>query len=210
MYYYTKRNIMKRNIFLIIIIAAFMSSCATTARIDKNFSVKPPYKTEKSLTLERLAKDERDHWSLERGNNRWSDEIGRNTFTVFGIPTFRLYSRTRLENQMMVNVKETLDDAGFNITYNQYPRLEVVIDDFYFYNYTWLFPFYLFWGKMALSMNLKNEEEQVIWSEKVGGASFLPGFFSFNPVIRRSMRKTLRDLQKACLREDFLEHLSGE
>ncbi len=190
---------MKWRFLLLIFVVVCMSSCATTARIEKNFSVAPPYKTNKSLALETIAKDERNHWR---------DEVGRNTFTIFAIPSFEVKSRTRLENQMMVNVKETLIEAGFEINHAEYPRLEVIIDDFYFKNYTWLFPLYLFWGRMALSINLKDKNEQVLWTENVSGGSFLPGFISFNPVIRRSMRKTLRDLQQACLREDFLEHLS--
>lgn len=210
MYYYTKRILMKRNLYILFIIAVFMSSCAATARIDKNFSVNPPHITDKTLSLDTMAIDKRGDLSIAISRILSSDEVGRNTFTLFGIPTYRVYSRTGLEKQMMTNVKETLVEAGFDINHDNYPRLEIIINDFYFYNYTFFFPLYFFWGRTSLSVNLKDENDQILWSENVWRGSFLPGFVSFRPVIRRSMRKTLRDLQQACLREDFLEHLSEQ
>jgi len=104
------------------------------------------------------------------------NQVGRHTFTIFMIPTFRVDTkREPLDEAIAESVKMALETAGYTVNLVDRvqeasgPCLVVQVDKLRNYLFSWLYPLGVVWGDMRLSLHLMQPDGQEIWDASTRG-----------------------------------------
>ena len=140
---------------------------AVSAGIDKSNlrSVGAPADMEIYLLSE--AKDVR---------NQAVNQVGRHTISFFMIPGPRVTTiREPLVDAVANNTRRAVEVAGYRVQMvdklreADAPVLVVQIDDLRNYNFTWIYPLGICWGKMEVSLHLMSPQGETLWTANTRG-----------------------------------------
>jgi len=155
----------------------------------------PTQKINKKLTIEKTATDLRD----DKGR------IGRATFTVFAITTGSVTTTSPVTEQMVEQIADALSSLGYQINKNtnipgntsttaQPLTLKVALNEIWFKNYNWLFPFVPTWGDIKITLYLENASGNKLFEksyEGSGNSYCLSGNCAFKNATKEAMTNVL-------------------
>ncbi len=120
---------------------------------------KPNTTFDDTLAVHRSARDLRHDQS----------RIGRPTLSLFAIPAGSVTAGQPFGNEVARLVVSALEWAGYDVEVvdpgdpapRSSPTLAVAIEEFFFKNYTWLYPFIKTWGDIRLRVTLYDANQEV-------------------------------------------------
>lgn len=139
-------------------------------------------------------------------------KVGWGRFTVFYIPLVPIYIEGGDGNeQVMEQIRDALRRVGYKIavvdgpaTSFPTPVLHCKVEEFWFNNYTWVFPFVPTWGKIRLTVTLTARDGQAVWSRTFSGDGFTLNFTDgYSIAANESMQKILDDMVREFSGEEF-------
>ncbi len=165
-------------------------------------------------------------------------KVGWGRLTPFAIPVAPVYIHGDESKQLMENVREALEMAGYTVSVEpaaidelketletsgytvvkeievkteKTPILKCVVDDISFSNYTWLAPIVPTWGGLDVTLQLVSANGVVLWSEKFEGGGFTFNFFDgYNIASQESMSELLGKMVQSFSGDKFYQALSGD
>ena len=196
--------------FLVIpFFAVIMSGCATTARITADKMPKLDNPRPENLTVLANATDARRHRS---------DQVGRQTFSIFMIPTFLVLSDISIDKAVGDVFVTALKESGYNVeTIDNIadasgPVLTVQIDSINNYLFSWVYPLGLTFGKARFTPVLFGNDDKVLWSGKPASAmGFCPSLLymcGFDTSLQTEVSSILRDIIQQINTPEFAEAAS--
>jgi len=145
--------------------------------------------------------------------------IGQNTATLFAIPNGSVETTNPVGIEVVMQVKEALESAGYQITLAEAPYsaplptniLKVQINEFHFKNYSWFAPLFFTWGNIALTLTLENHEGKVLFARtfQQSGNSYRPFEGGFDVAIKEALTEILNQIVKVSTTEEFRQALKS-
>jgi hypothetical protein len=146
-------------------------------------------------------------------------QIGQKTATLFAIPNGSVETTNPVGIEVVMQVKEALESAGYQITLAEAPYsgplptniLKVQINEFHFKNYNWLAPLFFTWGNIALTLTLENPEGKVLFSKtfQQSGNSYRPFEGGFDIAIKEALTEILNQIVNVSSTEEFRQALKS-
>lgn len=147
------------------------------------------------------------------------DRIGQKTVTLFAIPAGSVETTNPVGIEIVMQVKEALESAGYQITLAEAPYsgplptniLKVQINEFHFKNYSWFAPLFFTWGNIALTLTLENHEGKVLFARtfQQSGNSYRPFEGGFDVAIKEALTEILNQIVKVSSTEEFHQALKS-
>lgn len=144
--------------------------------------------------------------------------IGQMTVTLFAIPSGSVETTSPVGIEVVMQVKEALESAGYQITLAKAPYsaplptniLKLQINEFHFRNYSWFAPLLFTWGNIALTLTLENHEGKVRFARtfQQSGNSYRP-FDGFEVAIKEALTEILNQIVKVSSTEEFRQALKS-
>ncbi len=169
----------------------------------------PPHRFSDHIVMQEQAVDRREDTS----------RIGQKTATLFAIPNGSVETTSVVGIEVVMQVKEALESAGYQITLAGAPFsgplptniLRVQINEFHFKNYNWLAPLFITWGNITLTLTLENPEGKVLFARtfQQGGNSYRPFEGGFDVAIKEALTKILNQIVTASSTEEFRQALKS-
>jgi len=155
----------------------------------------PAQRFTEKLTVEKPATDLRE----EKGR------IGRATITAFAITSGNIRTTSPVEEQMVEQISDALSSLGYQVNKeaksvgNNTPTtppltLKVALNEIWFKNYNWLFPFVPTWGDIKITLVLENSNGKKLFEkpyEGSGNSFCLSGHCAFNSATKEAMTEVL-------------------
>jgi hypothetical protein len=195
---------MRFRLFLVTVFFT-LSACAGSApiRIGALNSSNSP--TNMDMTLLSKAMDARPDPS---------DKIGKHTISIFMIPgPIVIASGMHLDEAVALHTKTALEKTGYNVTMvdkigeNSTPTVIVQIDDLRNYEFTWLYPIGLLWGKMDMTIRIVDTEGNTTWKAQTRGHGGIWGsiFYmtGFGKRVKDDLTENLNQIIEICSSEEF-------
>jgi len=145
--------------------------------------------------------------------------VGRATITLFAITSGDIQTYAPVGEEVARNVADALRSAGYQVVMGDRaellgdksdstpsPAVVVKVDEFYFRNYNWLWPFVPTWGGIQLTIEVQTPENQTIYQETIrgSGSSYrLTGNSAFSKAARNAMTEVLQQLVVAISSQEF-------
>lgn len=145
--------------------------------------------------------------------------IGRATITLFAISSGNIQSQELVTDAVVRNVEDALRAAGYEVvmgnraellggegTSRPSPAVVVIVDELYFKNYNWLWPYVPTWGDIGLTIEVWTPENERIYQRTVsgGGSSYrISGNSAFTKATRSAMTEVLQELVGVFSSEEF-------
>jgi hypothetical protein len=182
----------------VVFAVALLSACTTT------------------LTLDTVQQSEGVHASgnLRPGVVKLSPKaegienpVGR-AHTVFYIPTKRVRIDGDAGEELMKTVKRALELAGYRVrlegsTTANLPLVRCRVSEFWFSNYTWMFPFVPTWGTARLTLTAESNQG-VRWSRSFSAHAFSARpFDGFSAAANDAMGIILGEMVDAFTSDEF-------
>ncbi len=170
-------------------VAVLSSGCASSAKIgwDRPSSLQPNGRTA-------VVED------AKFGGNR--DVVGRNTFTLFAIPTFGIKADRPVDRSVTLGVEDAVQAAGYTLAQSGASEEAITVSTdikkFYYSNYTWFWPVMINNGKIEMQVKARNPSGKVFMDRGYSAKSSWISFGSssgFSDEIRGEMSDILRDLR---------------
>jgi hypothetical protein len=183
---------------MLLFVAGVLSACTTT------------------LTLDTAQQSQRVHASrnLRPGVVKMSPKaegiqnpVGR-AHTVFYIPTKRVRIAGDAGEELMKTVKRALELAGYRVraegsTVTTLPLVKCRVEEFWFSNYTWMFPFVPTWGGARLTLTAETSHG-VRWSRSFSAHAFsAKPFDGFSAAANDAMGVILGEMVDAFASDEF-------
>ena len=133
--------------------------------------------------------------------------VGR-AHTVFYIPTKRVRIAGDAGEELMKTVKRALELAGYRVrvegsTATTLPLVKCRVEEFWFSNYTWMFPFVPTWGAARLTLTAESSYG-VRWSRSFSAHAFSARpFDGFSAAANDAMRVILGEMVDAFTSDEF-------
>src|SRR5512146_370684 len=173
------------------------------ANVTHDVLAMPPERVSEHVVLQKQADDQRED------RNR----IGHWNFTLFAIEIGSVEAAEPLPDDIVKQVKDALEMAGYNVTLTETPNtpsqpaniLKVQINDFYFKNYTWFGPLFITWGNIALTLTIENQAGKVFFARtfKHSGNSYHPAESGYRVAISEALTEILNDIVKVSCTAEF-------
>ena len=148
-----------------------------------------------------------------------SGPIGQKTATLFAIPNGSVETTNPVGIEIVMQVKEALESAGYQITLADAPSagsvpaniLKVQINEFHFRNYSWFAPLFFTWGNIALTLTLENPEGKVLFARtfQESGNSYRPFEGGFDVAITEALTKILNQIVNVSSTQEFRQALKS-
>lgn len=158
---------MKKQTTLVLTTLLFFLGCqgSTNVRIGKLRAPTKPVET--SIFLLSKAVDAR---------KKPSDKVGRHLISLLMIPGPSVVTDgPHLDEAVAGHAKTALETSGYTVTLVDKiedamgPVLVTQIDDIRNYNFTWLWPIGILWGKMDMTVLLMSPQEDILWEAQTKG-----------------------------------------
>lgn len=141
-------------------------------------------------------------------------KVGWGRLTVFYIPVVPIHIQGDGNQQVMELVRDALRQVGYTV-YSTEPGsptagyvLDCRVEEFWFNNYTWLFPFVPTWGSVRLNVALRSANGQTVWSQPFSSSGFTANFFDgYSIAANEAMEEILNEMVVAFASEDFRNSL---
>lgn len=131
-------------------------------------------------------------------------KVGWGRFTLFYIPIVPIYIEGDGNELIMKQIQDALKQVGYQVSSVNSERtlttpiLKCKVNEFWFNNYTWLFPIIPTWGDIKLTATLVSPSGKVLWSQDFKGDGFTMNFFNgYTSAAQQSMTEILNDMVKA-------------
>ena len=170
------------------------SGCQTTAPIKAKAMPRISEPKPQSLCVLTDATDAR---------KKKSDHVGRQTFSVFMIPTFSVQSEDPLGKEVGKVFSEALTQSGYEVkpvaTLDEAdgPVLAIQVDSFRNYLFAWLWPLGLTGGRAELTPVVFDSEGKVLWKGEPcvgwGGCPSVAYMAGFETSVKMEMTSIMRD-----------------
>ena len=148
-----------------------------------------------------------------------SGPIGQKTATLFAIPNGSVETTNPVGIEIVMQVKEALESAGYQITLAEAPSsgsvptsiLKVQINEFHFRNYSWFAPLFFTWGNIDLTLTLENPEGKVLFARtfQESGNSYRPFEGGFDVAITEALTKILNQIMNVSSTQEFRQALKS-
>ena len=188
----------------------FSSGCATTTTITADTMRRMENPTPKNLTVFSEAKD---------GRRNKSDQVGRQTFTVFAIPTFGVFSEDQVEMIAGALFVEALKQSGYEVNIIEKlgeakgPVLAVQVDSMHNYLYSWFYPLGITVGRAQMTPMLLDKEGKTLWKGYPcagwGGCPSLLYMCGFDTSINSEMTTILTKIMYQLNNQEFIQAISS-
>ena len=185
------------------------TGCATSTTINMGRLDPPEQPANMNLFLLRRATDAR----ATPGN-----QVGRQTISLLTIPGPKVVARDEpLDEALGRHAQSALEKAGYNVTPVERvddavgPVLVVQLDDLRNYQFTWLYPLGILWGKMEMTVLLVNPQSEVLWRAQTKGhggmfASFLY-MAGFGTRVKSDLTANMKQVIEMTTSEEFMSAL---
>jgi hypothetical protein len=137
-------------------------------------------------------------------------KVGWGRITVFYIPCVPIHVQGNGNEEVMNQIRDALQQAGYkvNVVETQSspgaPVLKCKVTNFWFNNYTWLFPFVPTWGNIDLTVSLERPGGQTAWERDFHGHGWSANFFDgYSSAANKAMTSILNEMVVAFGSDDF-------
>ncbi len=128
--------------------------------------------------------------------------VGRNTFTVFAIPTFGISAEQPVDQSVTRAMEDAVRAAGYSVCDKASMPQDAIavsaeVEKFKFSNYTWFWPVMKNWGIIKVDVKAKDPSGGIILQRKYSERADWTSFGScsgYSENIRKSMTAIVQDV----------------
>lgn len=200
---------MRFKIIISLGLLVYLSACAGTAPINIGRLNSLQTANDMDITMLSKAVDAR---------SGPSDKIGRHTISLLMIPGPSVFAEgTHLDEAVANHAITALKKAGYRVSTvffledSEGPVLVVQIDDLRNYEFTWLYPIGVLWGKMDMTVLLMSPNGDTLWKAQTAGHGGMWGSFiymtGFGTRVKSDLTANLNQIIEICSSSEFKQAL---
>jgi hypothetical protein len=160
--------------------------------------------------LDAPARQYSDSIAMSQRSEGIDGKVGWGRGTVFYIPIVPVYIDGDGNEKVMEQVRDALQQVGYKVSFVGVgtaapgPVLKCQVRQFWFNNYTWLFPLVPTWGSIKLTATLVSPSGAVLWAGSFSGSGFTLNFADgYSTAANEAMTTILNDMVAAFSSDEF-------
>jgi len=140
--------------------------------------------------------------------------IGRATITVFAITSGSIRTQDSLEEEVLNEVKLALEAGGYRVkvlrgrtpTQDSSPIIKAAVQQLYFRNYNWIWPFVPTWGDIEIALTVEDATGERLFRRSFSGSGTsyqLIGHDAFETATKEAMTDICQQIRDMVRSADF-------